>query len=93
MSQTINFDLAKEALEHLNTDDSISSAHGILCGFSCVKQDVSMDDWLNEVLVSIDLNNIKEKESHQVMAEIFNNTTEQLSENKINFWKILEDDY
>ncbi len=92
MSQTINFDLAKEALEHLNTDDSISSAHGILCGFSCAKKDISMDDWLNEVLASIDLNNINEKESHQVMAEIFNSTTEQLGDPTLNFWPLLADD-
>jgi hypothetical protein len=51
-----------------------------------------MDDWLNEVLVSIDLNNIKEKESHQVMAEIFNSTTEQLADPTLNFWPLLAED-
>ena len=68
MGQPINYDLAKDALQKLNTDDTISSAHGLLCGFYCVKQDISLDDWLNEVLVSIDLNNILEKESHQILA-------------------------
>ena len=69
MGESINYDLAKDALHKLNTDDTISSAHGLLCGFYCVKQDISLDDWLNEVLVSIDLNNILEKESHQVLAK------------------------
>ena len=79
MSQPINYELAKDALHKLNTDDTISSAHGLLCGFYCVKQNIELDDWLNEILVSIDLNNLLEKEAHQVLAEIFNNTNEQLA--------------
>ena len=63
MSQPINYELAKDALSKLNTDDTISSAHGLLCGFYCVKQDIELDDWLNEIIVSIDLNNLLEKEA------------------------------
>ena len=92
MGQSINYDLARDALQKLNTDDTISSAHGLLCGFYCVKQDISIDDWLNEVLVNIDLNNIVEKESHQVLAEIFNNTSEQLADPTLNFWPVIADD-
>jgi len=92
MSQPINYELAKDALQKLNTDDTISSAHGLLCGFYCVKQDISLDDWLNEVLVSIDLNNLLEKESHQVLAEIFNNTSDQLADPTLNFWPVIADD-
>ena len=92
MSQPINYELAKDALQKLNTDDTISSAHGFLCGFYCVKQDISLDDWLNEVLVSIDLNNLVEKESHQVLAEIFNNTSDQLADPTLNFWPVIADD-
>ena len=58
MSQPINYELAKDALQKLNTDDTISSAHGLLCGFYWVKQDIHLDDWLNEILVTIDLNNL-----------------------------------
>ena len=92
MSQPINYELAKDALQKLNTDDTISSAHGLLCGFYCVKQDISLDDWLNEVLVSIDLNNLLEKESHQILAEIFNNTSDQLADPTLNFWPVIADD-
>jgi len=92
MGQSINYDLARDALQKLNTDDTISSAHGLLCGFYCVKQDISIDDWLNEVLVNIDLNNIVEKESHQVLAEIFNKTSEQLADPTLNFWPVIADD-
>ena len=92
MGQPINYDLARDALQKLNTDDTISSAHGLLCGFYCVKQDISLDDWLNEVLVSIDLKNILEKESHQVLAETFNNTSDQLSDPTLNFWPVIAND-
>ncbi len=92
MSQPINYDLAKDALQKLNTDDTISSAHGLLCGFYCVKQDILLDDWLNEVIVTIDLNNLLEKASHQVLAEIFNNTSEQLADPTLNFWPVIADD-
>ena len=92
MSQPINYELTKDALRKLNTDDTISSAHGLLCGFYCVKQDLELDDWLNEVLVSIDLNNLLEKEAHQVLAEVFNNTSEQLADPTLNFWPIIADD-
>ena len=92
MGQPINYDLAKDALQKLNTDDTISSAHGLLCGFYCVKQDIQLDDWLNEILVSIDLNNLLEKESHHVLAEIFNNTSEQLADPTLNFWPVIADD-
>ena len=92
MGQPINYDLAKDALQKLNTDDTISSAHGLLCGFYCVKQDIQLEDWLNEILVSIDLNNLLEKESHHVLAEIFNNTSEQLADPTLNFWPVIADD-
>ena len=92
MSQPINYDLARDALQKLNTDDTISSAHGLLCGFYCVKQDIQLDDWLNEVLVSIDLNDLIAKESHQVLAEIFNNTSDQLADPTLNFWPVIADD-
>ena len=47
---------------------------------------------LTRCLVSIDLNNILEKESHQVLAEIFNNTSDQLSDPTLNFWPVIADD-
>ena len=85
MSQPINYDLAKDALQKLNTDDTISSAHGLLFGFYFVQQDILFDDWLNELLVTIDLFNLIQKEALHVLAEIFNNTNAQLSDPTLNF--------
>lgn len=92
MSNKLNFNQLKTTLHHLNTDDTISSAHGILCGFACVKPDLSLDDWLNEVLVSIDLNNLNEKSAHAELAQIFNKTLSQLSDETLDFQPLIADD-
>ncbi|VVM27905.1 hypothetical protein BSPWISOXPB_2151 [uncultured Gammaproteobacteria bacterium] len=81
----IDYDEVKGTLHNLNTDDTIASAHGILCGFSCVKPELKLDDWLNEVLVSIDLTNVNEKEAHEQLAKIYNTTLSQLSDATLNF--------
>jgi len=92
MSNSIDYDIVKDVLHGLNTDDTISSAHGILCGFACVKPDVTIDDWLSEVLVNIDLNNLSEKEAFGRLAEIFNSTHEQLADPTLNFLLLIADD-
>jgi len=78
MNSPLDYDALKSTLHTLNTDDTISSAHGILCGFSCVKPDLNLDDWLNEIIVSIDLNNLSEKSAHEELAMIFNETSSQM---------------
>ena len=50
MNSQLDYNSLKSTLHKLNTDDTISSAHGILCGFACVKPDLNLDDWLNEIL-------------------------------------------
>jgi len=92
MSETIDYDIFKDVLHGLNTDDTISSAHGILCGFACVKPDVTIDNWLSEVLVNIDLDNLSSKEAFGRLAEIFNSTNEQLADPTLNFALLIADD-
>ena len=92
MSQPLDYDQYKSVLFNLNTDDTISSAHGILCGFACVKPEVSLDDWLNEVLVSIDLNNLSEKSAHEELASIFNQTLSGLGDPTLGFRLLIADE-
>ncbi len=92
MSFNFDYDELKNVLHHLNTDDTVSSAHGILCGFSCVKPDLTLDDWLNEVLVSIDLNNVNEKSEHETLAKIYNNTLLQLNDETLDFQLLIADE-
>ncbi len=92
MSNKLNFEQLKTTPYHLNTDDTISSAHGILCGFACVKPNLSLDDWLNEVLVSIDLNNLNEKSAHEALEQIFNKALLQLSDETLDFQLLIADD-
>lgn len=90
-SNFVDYDKVKNAFHQLNTDDTIASAHGILCGFACVKPNLKLDDWLNEVLVSIDLNNLNEKTAHEQLAKIFNATLTQLNDNTLNFQLLIAD--
>ena len=92
MSSVLDYDEHKSLLFNLNTDDTLSSAHGILCGFACVKPEIQLDDWLGEVLVSIDLNNINEKVAHETLAKIFNETLSGLSDPTLNFSLLIADE-
>lgn len=92
MENLIDYDDVKSVLHHLNTDDTIASAHGILCGFACVKPNLELDDWLNEILVSIDFDNINEKSAHQQLAKIYNNTLLQLGDATLKFQLLIADD-
>ncbi len=92
MSNLIDYDQVKNVLHRLNTDDTIASAHGILCGFACIKPDLSLDDWLNEVLVSIDLDNLNEKSAHEQLAQVYNNTLLQLGDATLNFQLLIADE-
>ena len=92
MGSSTNYNEVKSLLYKLNTDDTIASAHGILCGFACVKPDLKLDDWLNEILVSIDLNNLNEKSAHEQLAQIYNNTLSELSDATLNFQLLIADE-
>ncbi|CAB5497093.1 hypothetical protein THERMOT_634 [Bathymodiolus thermophilus thioautotrophic gill symbiont] len=92
MEIIINYNEVKNTLHHLNTDDTIASAHGILCGFACVKPDLSLDEWLNEVLVSIDFDNLNEKSAHEKLAQIYNSTLLQLGDETLNFQLLIADE-
>jgi uncharacterized protein YgfB (UPF0149 family) len=92
MENIVNYDEVKNTLHHLNTDDTIASAHGILCGFACVKPNLSLDEWLNEVLVSIDFDNLNEKSAHEKLAQVYNNTLLQLGDETLNFQLLIADE-
>lgn len=93
MENVINYDDVKNLLYKLNTDDTIAGAHGILCGFSCVRSDLKLDDWLNEVLViSIDLENLNEKAAYETLAQIYNTTLSELGDATLNFQLLIADE-
>ncbi|EEZ79884.1 MAG: YecA family protein [Candidatus Thioglobus sp.] len=92
MNNNLDYDELKDTLHSLNTDDTVSSAHGILCGFACVKPDLALDDWLGEILVSIDLNNVNEKTQHEYLAQIYNNTLIQLNDETLDFQLLIADE-
>lgn len=85
MSTLIDYDEVKNMLLPLNTDDTIASAHGILCGVACVKPDLSLEDWLTEVLSDADLNNLNKKATQDQLAQIYEHTLAQLNDAVLNF--------
>lgn len=92
MDYSIDYEQVKNLLLHLNTDDTIASAHGILCGFACVKPNLTLDDWLDEVLVGTNFSALNEKSTHQQLAQIYNNTLSQLSDSTLNFQLLIADE-
>lgn len=92
MDNLIDYDEVKDVLHHLNTDDTITSAHGILCGFACVNPDLKLDDWLNEILISIDFNNLNQKTAHMHLVSIYNNTLSQLGSEILKFQLLIADE-
>ena len=85
MSHTLDYDEFKSILFDLDTDDTISSAHGILCGFACVKPEIKLKDWLTEVLANENLEQFSQHPSHQDLAKIFNQTLLELADPTLNF--------
>jgi uncharacterized protein YgfB (UPF0149 family) len=87
----LDYDLFKNSLYDLDTDDTISSAHGILCGFACVNVELNLEEWLGELLLGadFDLQMIKTKEE---LAFIFNKTLEQLNSETLNFQLLIAND-
>lgn len=92
MENAINYDGVKSILYNLNTDDTVASAHGILCGFACIKPDLKLDDWLNEVLVSVELDNLNKKAAYEKLAQIYNTTLSELGDATLNFQLLIADE-
>ena len=85
MSDKLNYNQLRTSLHSLNTDDTISSAHGLLCGFACVEPDLSLEDWLNEILLSADRHDVNVKIAYESLAHIFNQTRIQLNDATFDF--------
>jgi yecA family protein len=82
----------KNILHSLDTDDTLSSAHGILCGFACLKSDLLIDDWLNEILNNVDFNDSGVQNIQEHLTHIFNETQLQLNDETLNFQLLIADE-
>lgn len=81
-----------QAISTLNVDDNASSAHGVLCGMAIVKGVVTLDEWLNEVIVSVDFDNLEQNQSHQQLSLLFERTIAQLADPVLRFELLIVDD-
>jgi len=83
----IEYQLAKLEIEKFSTTDSISAAHGLLCGYACVNPDITLENWLFEVLEEY-----HKDDDFGILAGVFNQTLEQLSDPELNFNLLIDED-
>jgi yecA family protein len=92
MSEILIYDTLKFTLHKLDTDDTIASAHGILCGFACVKPELKLEDWLDEIFISFNPDNPEEQAAYELLAQIFNATLSQLNDAELDFQLLIADE-
>ncbi|KAA0444250.1 MAG: UPF0149 family protein [Candidatus Thioglobus sp.] len=90
VENSLDYEQLKGVLYKLNTDDTIASAHGTLCGFACVKPDLSLDDWLAEVLGDDGV--VEQETTKQKLAQIYSTTLEQLGDATLGFELLIADE-
>jgi uncharacterized protein YgfB (UPF0149 family) len=83
----IDYQIAKEALEKFSTTETIASSHGVLCGYACVNPEITLENWIYEVLEEYN-----KDDDFSVLASIFNSTLEELSDAELNFNLLIDDD-
>lgn len=87
----LDYNECEAIFDELNSDYSFSYAHGMLCGFLCVKDDASPELWLSEIL-SVDIKEIDKTKNSEDIYKIFNNTKQQLNDANLNFNILIADD-
>ncbi len=84
---------SNKALKQLKSNDTIASAHGILCALKCIDKNITLDNWLKEVTNDdIDMNNIIHKQSYAKLSEVFEMTKKQLKSNNFEFRLLIAPD-
>jgi uncharacterized protein YgfB (UPF0149 family) len=81
-----------KAITCLNIEDNASSAHGILCGMAIVKGQVNLDEWLKEVIVSVDFDDLAQNQAHQQLSHLFERTIGQLNDPVLRFELLISDE-
>ena len=87
----LDYNECEAIFNELNSDYSFSYAHGMLCGFLCVKDDVSPELWLSEIL-NTDIKEVDKMQNCAAIYKIFNNTKQQLNDTNLNFAILIADD-
>lgn len=89
INNAISYDCVKNILSELDTDDTIAKAHGILCGFACVKPELSLQDWLAEILPNLSDDQPLEPSLSVELAQIYNHTLLQLNDATLDFQPLI----
>jgi uncharacterized protein YgfB (UPF0149 family) len=84
----IDYDKSKQALSTLAATEDTSYAHGLLCGYAIVKPGVELKNWLDEILEEYN----SKTDDLSILATIFNETLENLSDSTLNFQLLIAGD-
>ena len=91
MDNLPGFSESNKALKQLKSNDTIASAHGILCALKCINKNITLDNWLKEV-TNEDMSNIIHKQSYAKLSEVFEITKKQLKSNDFEFQLLIAPD-
>ena len=91
MSNPIDFDSVQDILFKFDTDETIASAHGLLCGLLCANQETEFHQWLSEIAPDADKNNLSHQDNIQSLFDIYENTRSQLSDPTLEFELLIAD--
>ena len=83
----IDYQIAKLELQKFKTTDTIATAHGLLCGYACVNTEIKLENWLFEILEEYD-----KDDDFSVLASVFNQSLDELSDPALNFNLLIEND-
>ncbi|MDH5472556.1 MAG: UPF0149 family protein [Gammaproteobacteria bacterium] len=87
-----DYNRLQDALTKTDAEMSAPESHGALSGMFCAKGQVALADWLNQVFVELDLNNMLVQEASQLLVGLFKSTQEQLNDAGIDYQLLLPDD-
>jgi len=92
MAERPEYQALQDALECADADMYASESHGVLCGMICAAGQADLSQWLEQVFVEFDLNNMHIKEASQLLAGLFENSKIQLNDATVDFQILLPDD-
>ena len=92
MAERPEYQHLQDALERADADMYASESHGVLCGMVCAAGQADLSQWLEQVFVEFDLNNMHIKEAAQLLAGLFENSKVQLNDSTADFQILLPDD-
>lgn len=83
----IDYNQADAAISELDSSESTSSAHGLLCGLLCGEKTAYYAHWIDEIL----LNSSQDLSDHKTLKALFAQTQTELEEGQFSITVLIDD--